>query len=199
MAMGRIGRTLALLGTATAGLVVAHELDYRFVVPDPLHRHDLLLRSGHGYLTHAGYLALVAGLVAIFASVALGYLRGRGAGALPPARSIAARLAIVQSASFVILETVERIVVGAPPDDRLLALTVVGIMVQLVAALGGAMLITVLDRAGHAIAVATAHRPAFARPSSVAVPAPAVVRAPASRVLLTAPRRGPPALAASPR
>jgi len=140
---------VALFGAAATGLLVAHELDYRLVVPDPAHRHDLLLRSGHGWLQHGLMLGLVAGLLAVFTAIALGATRAKGSEGMT---RVAPRLAMIQAGGFVLLEAVERILVGAPPDDRLLLITAVGIAVQVVTALVGARVLRLIERAAHRVA-----------------------------------------------
>jgi len=149
---GRL-RLVALFGAAATGLLAAHELDYRFVVPDPAHRHDLLLRSGHGYLGHMLAFVIAAGVIAAFTAVALGFARARGREGEPAGvRAIAMRLTLVQSGGFVLLEAVERLLVGSPPDDRLAVITVVGIVVQALTAMAGALLLALLERVGAVIA-----------------------------------------------
>lgn len=188
-------RAVALFGAAAVGLLVAHELDYRFVVPDPTHRHDLLLRSGHGYLGHALAVGVLAGVIAIVTAVALGFSRGRGSDASTSGvRTVALRLALVQSGGFVLLEAVERLLVGAPPDDRLALITGVGVFVQVATAIGGAVLLALLERVGAAIAMLVASRPPTRHASRGWIP---IARAIARRRLFddTRPVRGPPLLA----
>ncbi|HEX9775777.1 MAG TPA: hypothetical protein VGB83_09380 [Actinomycetota bacterium] len=145
----RLLRSVSLVATAIGGVLVAHELDYRLVVPDPLHRHDLLMRSGHGYLSHLAFILLAAFLMASIASVALGFVGARTGTRL---RGTALPLAIVQAGSFVLLEAAERLIVGSPPNDRLFAVTAVGVAVQVVVGFLGALLIRALERAGGAVA-----------------------------------------------
>lgn len=191
----RIGRALSLVGTAAVGLLAAHELDYRLLVPDPEHRHDLLLRTGHGYLSKVLFVALVVGLISVAASIALGFARERARGApAHPVRSLVPILIAVQGGGFVILEAVERLIVGSAPGDRLALVTLVGVGVQAVAALAGAWLVSLFERVGRAVARVFAARPALPRvPRAIGrsrpVCAPAAFRAGTPRLT-----RGPPLL-----
>jgi hypothetical protein len=146
-----VGRFLSLVGTATAGLLAAHELDYRLIVPDPLHRHDLLLRTGHGYLSKALFFALIVGVMSLIGSLAVGIARGRAMTGASRTRSIAGFLALVQAGGFLLLEGVERVIVGAAPDDRFLAVTLAGVAVQIASALVGSLLLRLFERAGETI------------------------------------------------
>jgi len=152
-----IGRGVALIATAAAGLLAAHEFDYRLVVPDPTHRHDLLLRTGHGYLARALIIGAAVAVLAGLAAVVTGYRRGEGTA---PFGLTFARLALVQSGGFVALEAVERLVVGAPPDDRLPLVTAVGVVVQIVVAWLGARLLAALRATGALVARLRTARPA---------------------------------------
>lgn len=161
-------RALALIGAAALGLLGAHELDYRFVVPDPEHRHDLLLRTGHGYLSRALFIVLVVGIMSLVASVALGVARARNGGS--PAfrlRSVGTLLAIVQSGGFIMLEAVERLIVGTPPDDRLLLVTLSGVGVQILTAFLAAFFLVLLERGAEKIARAWGRPP---MPSAAVAP-----------------------------
>lgn len=186
-------RAAALFSTAAVGLLIAHELDYRFVVPDPAHRHDLLLRTGHGYLSHALVFLVAAGVIAAATALALG-MAGARTRAPVARRRVALRLWAVQAGGFVLLEAIERLVVGAPPDDRLLLITLIGIAVQAATAFAGAGLLALLHRAGRALAALLAPWPKTAHASAGPLPA-----APRERPILHRPSRahlvrGPPSL-----
>jgi len=191
-------RALVLTGTAAAGILAAHELDYRLVVPDPQHRHDLLFRTGHGYVGRAVFVALVAGAIAAVASFAIGFARGRAADAAraPSLRATAAHLAVVQAGGFLILEAVERMLVGAVPDRRTWTVAVVGVLVQVVVACVGATLVRLLERAGEAIAVALFVRRPRARLEPIPIGPVDLMRARSA----PSPRssRGPPLLLSTP-
>jgi hypothetical protein len=143
------GKVRAWLGAlAFAGAVGGHILAYALVEASEHGRAELLLRTGHRLWPVVAALALAA-LVAGLA----GCLRD-GAGRLldPPSNpalyaSTACRLADLQVCSFVLLETAERtlvhghlhLVMGEPA-------VVVGMVVQVVAALIGAALLVLFER-----------------------------------------------------
>src|SRR5688572_32322966 len=106
-------RTLILTAMAACGLLGAHVLDYILVVPDPAHRHDLLLRSGHGYLPRAIAITAVAGLVAALASAAIGLKSGRHSKVTAGDLAI---LAGMQTGAFIALEALERILSNLTAD-----------------------------------------------------------------------------------
>lgn len=190
----QLARATALFATATVGLLVAHELDYRFVVPDAGHRDDLLLRTGHGYLSHALLIGLAAVLLAVFTAVALGFARARDGAARDSFRTVVARLAMVQSGGFILLEATERMVAGMSPGDRLLAITFVGIGVQIVAAFAGAFVLRILERMGEVVARVLV---AWTPPAETAVSSrrtTGVSIAPRHLFVVADPVRGPPAL-----
>ena len=135
-------------GLAFAGAVVGHLLAYILVEPGRHERVELLRATGHGLWPVVVALAL-AGLVGGLA----GCLRDGAAGMRSGASnnilyaSTAGRLAVLQVCSFVLLETAERtlahghlhLVMGEPA-------VVVGVVVQVVAALIGAALLVLCAR-----------------------------------------------------
>lgn len=166
----RLARFASIVGTAAAGLLIAHELDYRLIVPDPAHRHDLLLRTGHGYLSKALFVALVVGVMSLLAAFALGVARARTRTSGSHLRAHIVLLTLVQAGGFVTLEAAERALVGAPPGDKLLAITLTGIVVQAIAATIGALLLRLVERAGEI--VGRRARVRYAKPARSCAPPP---------------------------
>lgn len=172
-AMSRHSRALALAGLAFAGLVAGHSLSYRLAAP--LHGFP------HPYWGSAVAAALVAGVVAALAAVALG-VRARlwGGRAAPSSWAV---LAALQLAGFVVLEVGERALAGIAPAQAFADPAVLlGLPLQLAFAWLAALLLKLLARVGEALAAA---RPRPLR-------APRLVAAPSAR------RRPPRALAGRP-
>ncbi|TMK89471.1 MAG: hypothetical protein E6G57_01255 [Actinobacteria bacterium] len=101
-----------LLVVAAAGIVIAHAADYALAFPDPTRRGRALSASGHGYWPAAVALAVVCGAAAVARAVRRGW---RSAGPRASLPATAARLATGQVLLFTLLETVERLAVGAHP------------------------------------------------------------------------------------
>jgi hypothetical protein len=139
-----------LSGLAFAGVVFAHRLAYIVAFPDPHHRSTVLESTGHHYLPLLGVLSIAALAAGIIGLVAQRLLH---AGARRPGldlnfRSVAAHLAVLQCAGFLGLELTERLLSGAELELLLAEpATVVGLLVQLVVAIAGAILVTVLRSA----------------------------------------------------
>jgi len=122
-----------------AGLVLGHVLAYLIAVPDPHHRAFVLQRTGHEYLPAMAEAALVLALAGMAAVVIRALAPGPRGGSERFSR-LAGRLALVQVLAFGGQEVVERIVAGAPlghlASDHIL---VIGMAVQVVVALVGAL------------------------------------------------------------
>jgi hypothetical protein len=146
---------LPLAGAAVAGAAVSHTLIYLVEVPDAGARDAVLAATGHAYWSVAVAAAVVLGLVAVGSVAARRFLHGlRRAGPSPePVDRLALRLALYQSAIFVVQEGVERLAAGgssgglAAGTDLLLT----GIAVQVLVALGIAVLLAGLGRAAEAV------------------------------------------------
>lgn len=141
-------RTVATVGVAGAGLVLGHWLAYALATPHAHAREELLRATGHGYLPYASQVALLAGalgLAALFLSrLARRESRGSFAGDV-------ARLAAVQSAAYVTMEVGERWLSGASLHDLAHGpLLTIGLGVQLVMAVVGALVLRTTDRAAEA-------------------------------------------------
>jgi hypothetical protein len=198
----RLRHRLPLAGAAVAGAAVAHTLIYLVKVPDTRARAAVLAATGHGYWSVAVAAAIVFGLVAVAATIARHFRHGTGAAAPPalPDRvdQLGLRLALLQSAIFVVQEGVERLAAGASVGALATApnLLFTGIAVQVLVALGVAAVLAGLGRAAEAVgralraagppATSTVLAPRPARPvrRSRLPGGPAAIRAP------PAPQRG---------
>ena len=153
----RVRHRLPMAGAAVAGAAVAHTLIYLVKVPDTSARAAVLAATGHGYWSVAVAAAIVLGLMAVGAVVARQFRRGAGATAPPhvPDRvdRLALRLALLQSAIFMVQEGVERLAAGAALGDLAAApsLLLTGIAVQVLVALGVAAVLAGLGRAAEAV------------------------------------------------
>jgi Flp pilus assembly pilin Flp len=166
---------------AVGGVLAGHWLTYLVVRPDHHDRATLLDSTGHWYLAAAVELALLLALVAA-AVVFLGRLSGGGD--IPSLGSMVRRLAAFQLGAFVALEVVERAVAGA--FDGLIAVCLVGAVMQLVVATTSAWLLRSLARAAESVAsvLGRALRPvlrravtAIAKGTTLFHPAPAFLPA----------------------
>jgi hypothetical protein len=149
-------RRLPLAGAAVAGAAVGHSIAYLIVAPQGRTRAALLAGTGHGYRSTLAAAEIVLGLLAVLMFVGRRFRRGlrsprRRAGDAPWAW-VAARLALLQVAIFGVQEVVERAAVGYPIDslatDRLLS---IGVLVQVVVAVGVATLLVCLGHAAEAV------------------------------------------------
>lgn len=122
-------RPAALLGLALGGVLLGHAATYRLLLLDGHARSIELARTGHGYLTGANTLGLLA-VVAAVAAVFLGRLLRDEA---PSAAAVAWRLAAFQLASFATLEVLERLG-SASGFDRVVPLLLIGVPAQLLVA-----------------------------------------------------------------
>ena len=147
MGSGPKGSTRLLLGgMAAAGIVAAHLLAYLFAVPDHHDRVHVLESTGHGawgYVAALGFGLLVAGLLRYVVK------SFRGDGELTaPYFAIAARLAGLQLGGFVAIEAWERLSVDHSTSGLFSEPAIqVGILLQVVIALLGALALMVLTRA----------------------------------------------------
>jgi hypothetical protein len=153
----RVRHRLPLAGAAVAGAAVAHTLLYLVKVPDTRARAAVMAATGHAYWSVAVAAAIVLGLVAVSSIVARHFLHGlHRAGAAPsPERvdRLALRLALYQSAIFVLQEGVERLAAGGSSGDLAVTtnLLLTGIAVQVLVALGVAAILAGLGRAAEAV------------------------------------------------
>jgi hypothetical protein len=163
----RVLRVLTVAGTALAGLVGAHLLDYLLVLPDAASRHAVLAETGHGYMGMAIWLAVASAVMAAITCFALGIRRGTGGADAPLAfRSLAWRLVLLQPAGFVLLEIGERVAAGVPAHHLLDPIIAVGVLLQPIVALVGAAILVVLVRGGELVGEALSASRDFGRAAS---------------------------------
>ena len=146
--LGRI-RALALLAVASAGLLGGHSLTYVGLAPSGSTRTVMLDASGHGYLEKAVIFSGAMALMSLLFWVTNGALK-KGF-PRPNRQGTALVLVVVQVAGFAAQEVLERLVIGAPLHD-LPAVLLLGVPLQIVVAAVGALVITVLHKAGQRIA-----------------------------------------------
>jgi hypothetical protein len=172
-------RGLPTFGLAMAGLVLGHVLAYLIAVPDPHQRAFVLQRTGHEYLPAMTEAALVLALAGMAAVVIRAFAPGVDGGS-ERFSWLAGRLGLVQVAAFAGLEVVERLVAGAPlrhlASDHII---VIGIAVQIMVALGGAVLLRWLSRSSARLAETIVVRVSLPRSGAVlALSSPAWVPVP---------------------
>ena len=160
---------MATLGVAGAGLVLGHWLAYAIDSPHALARHELLRDTGHAYLPYATQIALLAsaiGLVGLFLTRLTRRERPDSfAGDV-------ARLAGVQSAAFLVMEIGERLLSGSSLHDLTNGpLLVIGIGVQLVMAVAGALVLRLTEHAAE-VAESLDRAPAASFSPSLVIGAP---------------------------
>ncbi len=138
MRISRRSRRWWLGGLASLGVVVAHTAAYRFAEPHAHARNDLLRHTGHGE-----WWILIALAVGAFVVACAGpLLRRRTGDSL--VTSTFARLALLQVSGFVLMEALERLVHDTSLSGLLGEPAVaLGILLQIVAALAGAVLLRV--------------------------------------------------------
>ncbi len=185
-------RGLPVFGFAVAGLLLGHALSYAIAIPDPYHRDLVLDRTGHGYLP----LFAEAALILLFAGVAAAVTRalaGRRSERTDRFAALAGLLVCVQVSAFVGQEVLERVVAGVPlgdlAHDHLLS---IGLVVQVVVAIGAAGLLRLLARTSSRLADVVRSRVEHPRPEHVTV-VPVTSRRPVRLLLVSAANvRGPP-------
>jgi hypothetical protein len=165
-------RGLPVAATAAVGVVVGHWVAYVLTVPRPQARARALMASGHGYWTFAVKGAVVLAFVSMGSALVRPLLDRLRA----PDRRLEtwtwvwARLAFLQVLGFAAMEIAERLVAHAPVgemfDHHIFG---VGLAVQVLVALAGALAITMLAGAVEGLVDAFA-RSAFPRPRSSTVP-----------------------------
>jgi len=144
------GMRLLLGGLAAVGIVAAHAVAYVAAVPDPHGRLVVLHDTGHQQWTFV--IAIAVGVLIVAAArFMVGSLTGARKAAAPlgaPYASTAARLAGLQVAGFLILESVERASVHESVAHVVTEPAVlIGIALQVLVALVGAALLLVFTKA----------------------------------------------------
>jgi hypothetical protein len=192
----RVRHRLPVAGAAVAGAAFAHALLYLVKVPDTQARDAVLAATGHAYWSVAVAAAIVLGLVAAGSTAIRHFRHGRAQTPVAPDRvdRLALRLAMYQSAIFVVQEGVERLASGGSSGDLAAAsgLLLTGIAVQVLVALGVAAVLTGLGRAAEAVGRAL-------RAARTASPGKAPARRPARPVRVSRLPGGPAAIRAPPR
>jgi hypothetical protein len=178
-------RRLPLAGAGVAGAAVGHSIAYLIVAPEGRARATLLAGTGHGYWSTAVAAEIVLGLLALLTFLGRHFHRGLRSKKRPPSEErwawLAARLALLQITIFGVQEVVERAVAGHPVDDLLSdRLLSIGVLVQVVVAVGVATLLVWLGRAAEAVGRAFG-RQRLPRPIRVEIPATRVSPRPTSR------------------
>jgi len=143
-----------MAGVAFAGVVAGHSLAYFAALPAGVQRDTYLAQTGHSYWHNALVVALVLEVLGL-AVVALRSFRAGLRGTLPislGARQLAIRLALIQVGAFTALEAGERVASGAGVSGMFAHhLFVLGIAIQLLVAVAGALLLRWLARAAEAL------------------------------------------------
>lgn len=174
-----------LAGIASAGVVVGHCLAYLLAYPPARARAAYLSSTGHGSFDRLVPIAAVGALVAAI----LLARRALAGGDAPPAPVTAAHLAAIQLPAFALLEAAERgFSWTAAATDPAVA---VGLVLQVLLALGSALLVAPFVRAVRRIAGRRVRLPQPTRALRPSRTRPFVGRAPH---LASARRRAPPLL-----
>jgi len=192
----RRGVTAVLACFTGTGLVGAHVVAYLIALPDAAVRATILRATGHGYFSVAMVVATVAAIFGSFAPAALGFRRGETARVAVRWRYAAVRIALVQTAAFVVLGFAERAAANVPPVAMSPRLLFVGIGVQVLVACLAAAVIAVICRVAalvrRALSTGTVRvlRPAlrFVHVFEAALPQPALVGGFDSRAPPVSPR-----------
>ncbi len=136
-------------GLASAGVLAAHVLAYVLTEPDAHARSHLLESTGHRYwsvFVAAGLAVLVAGLARFVLGALTDPRRDPGSRVLT-FTFVAIRLAVLQVAGFLLLEALER-TWGPQGIEQLIEeqAVAIGLLLQVVAALIGALVVVALTR-----------------------------------------------------
>jgi len=187
-----------MAGVAFAGVVAGHSLAYFAALPGNIQRDTYLAQTGHSYWHKALVFALLLEVLGL-AVVALRSFRAGLRGTLPMrlgVRQLATRLALIQAAAFTALEAGERVASGAGVSGMFAHhLFVLGIAIQLLVAVAGALLLRWLARAAEVLGSALRRQRASRAGSACTLPDGLPV--PALRFLCDASRgRAPPPPAA---
>jgi hypothetical protein len=141
------------------GVLAAHALAYRLVVPDAHEREHLLASTGHGYLSYAPlFVGVSLALIVLgFGRAIVREFRGAAAGAGAPAWLVG----LVPPLAFVVQELLERYLQhGWIEWSAVLEPTfVVGLALQAPFALAAALATVLLSRAAREVAGILARRP----------------------------------------
>jgi hypothetical protein len=150
-------RPSLVLGLALGGVLLGHTVAYRLLLPDAHARTIELAATGHGYLSGANAVGLVAAMVALAALFLGRVLRTTSVGPW----HLTTRLMGFQMAAFVAMEVLERVSSGAGLQ-HLPAALLVGLPVQAAIALLVAMVARLLLRVAATIAERLGAAPTWA-------------------------------------
>jgi hypothetical protein len=154
------------------GVLAAHALAYRLVVPDAHEREHLLAATGHGYLSYAPlFVGVSLALIVLgFGRAILREFRGSASGAGAPAWLVG----LVPPLAFVVQELLERYLQhGWVEWSAVLEPTfLVGLALQVPFALVAGLAAFLLTRAAHEVVALLSRRPtpAFRRALPVFFP-----------------------------
>jgi hypothetical protein len=154
----------------------------------------VLAHTGHSYWFLVPKAAIVLALASVVA-VAARSMRGAypANGGAGPLAALAGGMALLQVGAFLGMEVAERLFAGAEVADLLSGdLLLVGLTVQILSALAGALLLQWLDRAVGRIVLAMRGAPPVARRSFLHLPPEEVVGPHALVLAGAAGVRGPP-------
>ena len=158
------------------GVLAAHWLSYRLVVPDSHAREHLLAATGHGYLMYApAIVGISLALVALgFGHAIVRELRGESPGMKAPAWLVG----FVPLLAFVIQEYVERCLQHGSIEwgVALESTFVVGLALQVPFALVAGLATLVLTRVARGVATILSRRPDAEASEPPSLPAPRFVR-----------------------
>ena len=141
----------ALLGSAVCALMAGHLVQYQLLTPVWSERTQLLQSTGHSYLPWALHMAAFLGLAAVGATSVLGVRRGRSQ-LLPfkPLHSVF-KVAAFQVGCFLLLETMERVLAGAPLDHLTTRVLLISSGIQVAFAALSVLCLMVVDALASAI------------------------------------------------
>ncbi|MFL5790815.1 MAG: hypothetical protein ACJ76A_04870 [Actinomycetota bacterium] len=149
-------RPSLVFGLALGGVLLGHTVAYRLLLPDAHARAVELAASGHGYLSGANVVGLVASVAALAALFLGAILRTNQT---TPGH-IGTRLVGFQMAAFVAMEVLERIASGGGAH-HLPAVLLIGLPVQAVIAVLVALFARLLLHVAAAIAGLLDRTPAW--------------------------------------
>lgn len=186
---------LWIAALALSGVAAGHTVAYYLAAPGAGQRNALLAQTGHSYWNVAVTVAVLLELVGVLA-LAVRHFRAGRAGTSSLRLSLprlAGRLAALQVAAFSVLEVGERFRAGIPVGEMFHNhLFPIGVLIQLLVAVVGALLLHWLARAAEAIGSRFGARPR-ARRACVVVRRPRPLDLPTCNLLCKALRgRAPP-------
>jgi len=180
---GRLVERLGWAGAALAGAVVGHVLTYLVAFVTPHSRQAALDETGHSYWNFAVATAIAIGawsaIVLVVRHLRRNARRDRSRRATEGLIRTALRLAVLQVTLFACLEVGERLAAGAPIRGLLgHDLLPLGLVFQVLVALGLALILRALATAVEVVARALSEPPRLRPLSSWPLPRPALQPSP---------------------